>query len=77
MTDMSADLQPHFTFTRMHQDVAMQMSKALIKTLNIDHGQQVLVQIVLVKPSTPMGPIFSALVLCATLPKDHYLTISF
>ena len=55
----------------------MQTRKELIKNLRDDRGQQVLVEIALVKPTTPLGPIYTALALYHAHLKSHYLTISF
>ena len=59
------------------KDPVMQTREALIKNLRDDRGQQVFVEIALVKPTTPLGPIFTVLVLYPAHLNTHYLTISF
>ena len=60
-----------------NQGPVMQTREALMKDLRDDRGQQVLLEIALVKPTTPLGPIFTALVLYSANVTSHYLTISF
>ena len=57
------------------KDPVIQTREALIKNLRDDRGQQVFVEIALVKPTTPLGPIFTIVVLYPAHLKSHYLTI--